>query len=193
MVQLLRSVLSGRGSDRAALPSPQVSAFPMQYEATERHRVGEWTVPKEYTDEELLKQPVGYWTGVAQRLVVDAINETLGTLGIRQPHWWVLNLINRSADGLTREELPAGLRHYVSAEAIATVADDLLQRGWVHVDESQRLHLTPEGTATLARLWELVPVTLSQVRAGFTDAEFIQLINLLRRVVDNLGGRSDLD
>ncbi|MER0246731.1 MarR family transcriptional regulator [Streptomyces sp. HSW2009] len=148
---------------------------------------------KDYTDEELLKQPVGYWTGVAQQLVVGAINETLGTLGIRQPHWWVLNLIDRSADGLTRAELPAGLRHYVPDETVATVADDLLARGWVHPDQSQRLHLTPEGTAALARLWERVPVTLSQVRAGFTDAEFIQLINLLRRVVDNLGGRSDLD
>lgn len=148
---------------------------------------------KEYTDEELLKQPIGYWTGVAQELVIGRINETLGTLGIRQPHWWVLNLVNRSDDGITREELPAGLRHYVDSSVTEPVVDELTGRGWLTTGDDRRLRLTDEGTAALGKLWELMPQTLAQIRAGFSDAEFIQLINLLRRVVDNLDGRSDLD
>ncbi|MFE6779115.1 MarR family winged helix-turn-helix transcriptional regulator [Streptomyces sp. NPDC057702] len=148
---------------------------------------------KTYTDEELLRQPVGYWTGVAQELVVGAINTTLGTQGIRQPHWWVLNLVDRSAAGLTRAELPAGLRHHVDDSVVGGVADELVGRGWLVAGEDERLRLTAEGSAALARLWELVPQTLARVRAGFSDAEYVQLINLLRRVVDNLDGRTDLD
>ncbi len=145
---------------------------------------------KMYSDEELLRQPVGYWTGVAQELVVGSINDTLG---IRQPQWWVLNLINRSDDGLTRAELPAGLRHHVDSAVTDSVADDLTGRGWLAEGREQRLRPTEEGPAALATLWERVPRTLDRIRAGFSDAEYVQLINLLRRVVDNLDGRSDLD
>ncbi|MBC3983560.1 winged helix-turn-helix transcriptional regulator [Streptomyces sp. AC536] len=148
---------------------------------------------KTYSDEELLQQPVGYWTGVAQELVVGSINDTLGSMGIRQPQWWVLNLINRSDDGLTRAELPAGLRHHVDSSVTDSVADDLTGRGWLAEGRDQRLRLTEEGSAAFATLWERVPQTLARIRAGFSDAEYVQLINLLRRVVDNLDGHSDLD
>ena len=44
-----------------------------------------------HPDDELLTQPIGYWSWAANQSVVGHIRTALATIELSQPQWWVLN------------------------------------------------------------------------------------------------------
>ncbi|MEE1928360.1 hypothetical protein V1J52_09155 [Streptomyces sp. TRM 70351] len=147
---------------------------------------------EEVPDAELLEQPLGYWTGVAGTAIVGHINAALGREGIAQPHWWSLNRIHQAPRGLTRREVAdiiAEGRPQLDVSVVGPALEELLARDWVGEDDGGRLRLTAAGSAALDRLWsDVMPATLAQIRAGVSDAEYVTVVRVLRRVVRNLGG-----
>lgn len=149
------------------------------------------TFTEVYTDAELLGQPMGYWTGVANESIVGHINERLSAFGIAQRHWWTIYRVGASEQGLGRDELVRLIRQarpYVDASVLPAAADDLLERGWL-AERSGLLSVTDEGARVRAQLLrEVIPGALRSAREGITDEEYAVTVRVLRRMTANTGG-----
>ncbi|MCZ7414246.1 MULTISPECIES: MarR family winged helix-turn-helix transcriptional regulator [unclassified Streptomyces] len=145
----------------------------------------------EFTEAELLRQPLGYWTGAASAAITGFLNDNLAREGVRQPHWWTLNRVREADGGLTRTELAevvgAG-RPYVDVSVLDTAVDELLERGLL-AEAGGRLRVTGAGDALTDHLWtDVVTPALRQVRDGIGDEEYAAVIRLLRRLIRNVEG-----
>ncbi|GAA0944951.1 MarR family transcriptional regulator [Actinocorallia libanotica] len=147
---------------------------------------------KEYTVEELAAQPIGYWSSETGRRVVGALREQLAVEGLTQPHWWTLNHVAGAPGTWTRAALSRKLMPF---DDLGTdfdgVYDDLLSRGWMREDAGL-LALTEEGEAGRRRARERNLRVHERTHEGVTAAEYAAAVNVLRRMVGNLGGDSDL-
>jgi hypothetical protein len=134
---------------------------------------------KEYSQEELASQPVGYWSGEAYRRVVGRIRAELAVEDLTQPHWWTLKLTERlvSFDDLGID--------------FDGVFDDLIARGWMKEDAGI-LTLTETGEAGRLRARDRNARAHEQMHEGIETAEYVAALNVLRRMIANLGGNSDL-
>lgn len=147
-----------------------------------------------YDRAELAKQPIGYWSGAAHRRVAGAIRESLAVNGLSQPQWWVLN---RLADGTrtwTRRGLVEELTPYSEAEEgrdVAAEIERLVAAGLAAADGDAVL-MTEAGTARLAAARERNGHAHRAALAGIGDDEYAVTIDVLRRIVGNLGGDSRL-
>ncbi|MGW3373236.1 MarR family winged helix-turn-helix transcriptional regulator [Streptomyces hydrogenans] len=149
---------------------------------------------KDYSRQQLAAQPIGAWTGMAFRLVVGALREQLAVEGLTQPHWWILNHAASSPGRWNREELTERLVPWDDARTdFPRVFDDLVARGWLTEDESTgRITLTTEGEEGRARARERNLRVHQQVHEGIDTADFATTIDVLRRVVANMGGDGNL-
>ncbi|GAB1823959.1 MarR family transcriptional regulator [Herbidospora sp. RD11066] len=146
---------------------------------------------KEYPPEVLNGQPLGAWTGEAYRRVVGAIRSELAVEGLAQPHWWTLNHAAGAPGRWTRTELASRLAAWEDLGLdFDAVFDDLVGRGWL-VDDGG-LTLTADGEAGRLRAKERLGPVLARTREGVDPDDFVTTINVLRRVVANLGGDGDL-
>ncbi|MET7486113.1 MarR family winged helix-turn-helix transcriptional regulator [Streptomyces sp. NPDC005538] len=150
---------------------------------------------REFTDDELIAQPVGYWTLAAREVIAGHINARLGELGVAQPHWWTLYRLGEVEEGLTGERLNALMRHtrpYVdTADTIEPAVEDLLASGHVSVTDDERLRLTASGQELRARLLELLPHVRDEIHEGIDDKDYLTTVRVLRRMIGNLGGNAD--
>ncbi|WP_242426830.1 MULTISPECIES: hypothetical protein [unclassified Streptomyces] len=100
---------------------------------------------KEYSQEELASQPIGYWSGEACRRVVGRIRAELAVEDLTQPHWWTLNHVAGTPGAWSRAKLAERL---VTFDDLGIdfdgVFDDLVTRGWMKEDAGT-LTLTEAG------------------------------------------------
>ncbi len=147
---------------------------------------------KEYSVQELAAQPIGYWSGETARRVVGALREQLAVEGLTQPHWWTLNHVAGAPGAWTRSALTEKLAVYDDLGIdFETVYDDLVARGWMR-EVGGLLTLTEEGEAGRARARERNLRVHEQAHAGIEAADYAAALNVLRRMVGNMGGDSDL-
>ena len=147
---------------------------------------------KAYSQEELAAQPIGAWTGETRRLVVGAIREQLAVEDLTQPHWWTLNHAARNPGRWTRAALIERLAKYDDLGIdFDGVFDDLVARGWL-TEDAGAMALTEAGEAGRLRTQERVLRVLQQVNEGVETADYVTTINVLRRMVANMGGDGNL-
>jgi hypothetical protein len=148
---------------------------------------------KEYSPEELAAQPIGAWTGEACRRVVGAIRAQLAVENLTQPHWWTLNHASGAPGHWARATLTDRLTPYDDQNTdFDAVYDDLIARGWLTQDAAGTMTLTEEGEAGRLRARERNLRVHHRTHEGITEADFITTINVLRRMVANLGGNGNL-
>ncbi|MFJ4562261.1 MarR family transcriptional regulator [Streptomyces caelestis] len=148
---------------------------------------------KEYTHDELAAQPIGAWTGQAYRLVVGALRAQLAVEGLTQPHWWTLNHAAGAPGSWTRAALTDRLTPYDDLNTdFDEVYDDLIARGWLTEDATGAMTLTEEGVAGRLRARERNLHVHDRAHQGVAPADFVVTINVLRRIVANLGGNGNL-
>ncbi|MGA5202270.1 MarR family transcriptional regulator [Streptomyces variegatus] len=148
---------------------------------------------QEYSHEELAAQPIGAWTGLAYRRVVGAIRAQLAVENLTQPHWWTLNHVSGAPGKWTRATLTARLTPYdEQATDFDEVYDDLTTRGWLTEDATGAMTLTEEGEAALLRARERNLQVHHATHEGISPVDFVTTINVLRRMVANLGGNGNL-
>ncbi|MFJ5831903.1 MarR family winged helix-turn-helix transcriptional regulator [Streptomyces sp. NPDC093089] len=141
------------------------------------------------TDEELLHQPVGYWTGLAHRAVTRHLRDAMARFDVAQPQYWVLNGVGGGAGAPTREEVVGGLTPLADGpHEIGRVVDQLLHRGWLQVDAEGRLHLTEAGESARVHVRRLVTEVRAEVHEGIGDDEYIAALKVLRRMIANVEG-----
>ncbi|MFI8197657.1 MarR family transcriptional regulator [Streptomyces sp. NPDC085942] len=149
-------------------------------------------VLKEYSQRELAAQPIGAWTGVACRLVVGALREQLAVEGLTQPHWWTLNHVAGKPGRWTRAALTERLAEWDDLGIdFDGVFDDLADRGWL-TEDAQGMTLTEAGEAGRIRAAERNAHVHRRIHEGVDTADFVTTVNVLRRMVANLGGDGDL-
>ncbi|MFJ5263255.1 MarR family transcriptional regulator [Streptomyces sp. NPDC088387] len=147
---------------------------------------------KEYPQEQLAAQPIGAWTGQAYRLVVGAIRAQLAVEDLTQPHWWTLNHVAAAPGRWTRPELVARLGPYDDLGTdFDDVFDDLADRGWT-TETDGTMTLTAQGEAGRQRARERGLPVHRRTLDGIDTADFVTTVNVLRRIVANLGGDGDL-
>jgi hypothetical protein len=148
---------------------------------------------KTYSEAELTAQPIGYWTGAAYRAVVGRIRAELAVEHLTQPHWWILNHVAGAPGtwhpgGLTERLTPFDDQH----TDFAAVFADLERRGWLRRAADGSLTLTEAGEQGRLRARERTMRAHEQMHDGITPPEYAATLTVLRRVIDNLGGDSDL-
>ncbi|MFE4172080.1 MarR family transcriptional regulator [Streptomyces sp. NPDC056909] len=147
---------------------------------------------KEYSQDELAAQPIGAWSGEAYRRVAGALREQLAVENLTQPHWWTLNHVAGDPGRWTRAALIQRLARY---DDLGTdfdgVFDDLVARGWL-TEEAGTMTLTDAGESGRVRAGERNLRVHQQTHRGIDTADFVTTINVLRRMVANLGGNGDL-
>ncbi|MFE3151422.1 MULTISPECIES: MarR family transcriptional regulator [unclassified Streptomyces] len=147
---------------------------------------------REYSQKELAAQPIGAWTGVACRLVVGAIREQLAVEGLTQPHWWTLNHVAGEPGKWTRAALIERLAKWDDLGVdFSGVFNDLVDRGWL-TEDAGLMTLTEAGEDGRVRAKERNLRVHQQVHEGVETADFVTTINVLRRMVANLGGDGNL-
>ncbi|MDG5802326.1 MarR family transcriptional regulator [Streptomyces ossamyceticus] len=147
---------------------------------------------KEYSQEELAAQPIGSWTGEAYRHVVGALRAQLAVEGLTQPHWWTLNHVAGDPGRWTRATLIERLAKYEDLGIdFDGVFDDLVARGWL-TEDAGLMTLTEAGEDGRLRARERNARVHRQMHEGVDTADFVTTINVLRRMVANLGGDGNL-
>ncbi|MFI9030479.1 MarR family winged helix-turn-helix transcriptional regulator [Streptomyces sp. NPDC053560] len=144
-----------------------------------------------HTDTELIRQPIGYWSGAASKAVVTRIRGALAELGITQPQWWVLHQVASAEDARPRAEVTELLKNYLdNAEVLAEEIDTVIARGWVTQDARATLRITPEGGALHAKAAALQEELVAERHEGITDEEYLTTIKVLQRFIHNTGGQA---
>jgi len=148
---------------------------------------------KTYAEGDLVAQPIGYWSGAAYRAVVGRIRQDLAIERLTQPHWWILNHVAGAPGTWERVALTDKLRRFDDQGTdFAAVLDDLTGRGWLAEEENGRLTLTELGEQGRLRATERGLRANRQIHEGISPQEYAAALNVLRRMIDNLGGDSDL-
>ncbi|GAA2381730.1 MarR family transcriptional regulator [Streptomyces carpaticus] len=147
---------------------------------------------KEYPQDELAAQPIGAWSGETYRRVVGAIRAELAVEDLTQPHWWTLNHVAGRPGAWTRSALIERLSPYDDQDTdFDGVFDDLLNRGWI-TEDAEGLTLTDAGAAGRLRARTRNRRVHDRVHEGITTADYVTTVNVLRRMVANLGGNGNL-
>ncbi|MDI2132795.1 MarR family winged helix-turn-helix transcriptional regulator [Yinghuangia seranimata] len=146
----------------------------------------------EYSDTALAAQPIGYWSGVAHKAVITHLRATLAKEQLGQPHWWTLNHVDGSPGAWTPEDLARRLQPFADpGVAFEPVFAELVARGWL-VERGGVLDLTSAGETGLARTRERMARATARIHDGVDDADFVVTMRVLRRMIHNVGGDSDL-
>ncbi|MET9597064.1 MarR family transcriptional regulator [Streptomyces sp. NPDC006459] len=147
---------------------------------------------KEYPQQQLAAQPIGYWTRAAADLVIGGIRTALAEEQLTQPHWWTLNHVAATPGHWTREALTAKLAPFDDQDTdFEALYADLTARGWL-TEADDHLTLTEAGEAGRLRAHDRNAKVHTAMREGIDDAAYAATINTLRRLVANLGGNGDL-
>lgn len=148
-------------------------------------------------DLSLAAQAVGYWTGIANRTVVRTTVDTLARLGLTQPGWWTLGQLAGAGGGLTPDELAVALHSRLEATgrdegALWEALDGLFAHGWTEQAGDGRLVITEAGLEVTGRARQAVARLRTRMHEGVDDADYAAAVQVLRRIIGNLGGPDEL-
>jgi len=111
---------------------------------------------------------------------------------LTQPQWWTLNHAAGHPGRWTRAALIERLAKYDDLGIdFDGVFDDLVARGWL-TEDAGAMAPTEAGEAGRLRTQERVLRVLQQVNEGVETADYVTTINVLRRMVANMGGDGNL-
>jgi hypothetical protein len=140
-------------------------------------------------DDELVRQPIGYWSWAAYKSVVGYIRKNLATVGLTQPQWWVLNQLGDPVGAHSREGLTQLLRGYLDVgDELQVDIDDLIARNLI-VDDGDRTSMTADGERVLAAAREVQRVVQAQIHDGVTDQQMLTTMKVLQQMIHNTDGR----
>lgn len=124
--------------------------------------------------------------------MVGRIRVELAVEDLTQPHWWTLNHVAGDPGRWNRVKLAEKLKRFDDLGIdFGVVFDDLVSRGWMR-EQAGTLTLTEEGEAGRLRARDRNAHAHQQMHEGIPTADFVTTLNVLRRMIANLGGDSDL-
>ena len=143
-----------------------------------------------HPDDELLTQPIGYWSWAANQSVVGHIRKALATIELSQPQWWVLNQLGDPEGVHTRHGLTQLLQGYLGVgDQLQVDIDDLIARDLIAVDDEDSVAMTEDGERVLADAKEVQRVAEAQIHNGVSDEQLITTLKVLQRMIHNTDGK----
>ena len=143
-----------------------------------------------HPDDELLTQPIGYWSWAANQSVVGHIRTALATIELSQPQWWVLNQLGDPEGVHTRGGLTQLLQGYLRVgDDLQRDVDELVARNLISVDAEDAVTLTATGERVLVDATEVQRVAQARIHEGVSDDELLTTFKVLQRMIHNTDGR----
>jgi DNA-binding MarR family transcriptional regulator len=149
---------------------------------------------QQLSDAELAGQPAAYWTGVAYEALIAYTRARQAEKGYTQPQFWLLrnlsaNDISPDGEGMTLPELQQAMASYIRPEDdLAAEGEELVRRGWLTRDASDRLWITEEGEHARVDLKLNAPAIRAALHEGIDDADYVTTVKVLRQLIRNAGG-----
>lgn len=129
-------------------------------------------------------KPIGWWLKEVDRLLEASLDDALAADGVTRRQWQALKAAGRS------EPIEVALAPFLSGRdgpaELASVTESLTDRGWL---DGERL--TPAGAAALVGLTDKVHARRRRITNGIVDTEYLQTIDVLRRMAVNLGYQAE--
>ncbi|MEU0965479.1 MarR family transcriptional regulator [Streptomyces sp. NPDC005917] len=143
-----------------------------------------------YSDAELMRQPIGYWSWAAYKAVVTRARAALAEVGTSQPQWWILAQVAGADGARTRAEVSRILRGYLDSgpEVLEEEIDSTIVHGWITEDTGGVLNLTDEGRTFYGKAAAVQAGLEAERRAGISDEEYLITLKVLQRFIHNTGG-----
>jgi DNA-binding MarR family transcriptional regulator len=124
-------------------------------------------------------KPIGWWIKEVDRLLEGSFEQVLAADGVSRRQWQALNAAHNG------ERIERALSPFLASDPaeLAAVIESLTTRGWLANGDQ----LTPAGATALAALGEKVQAERRRITNGIVDSEYLQTIDVLRRMALNLG------
>jgi DNA-binding MarR family transcriptional regulator len=129
------------------------------------------------------RRPIGWWVRRLDVLLEESLDAAVAAQGLTRRHWQVLHSLADSA--VPETSLGSTLADFPGD--VGAVVRDLVDRGWVASPDHGEIALTPTGRSVHARAATAVGALRRQVVAGIGDEEYGVVIDVLSRMVENLG------
>lgn len=124
-----------------------------------------------------VNKPIGWWLKEVDRLLEVSFEQTLAADGLTRRQWQILNAARRE------EQFAVALAPFLSGDPaeLASLTGPLTARGWLDGNR-----LTPAGAVAHEQLTDKVRAQRRRVTNGIVDVEYLQTIDVLRRMAANL-------
>lgn len=134
------------------------------------------------------RRPIGYWLKRLDVLIEKTFERTLGEEGITRREWQVLNTLAAGPSSVAELEQAVDPFLAEDRQSLRHAVADLETRGWAGPTDGNLLRLTPRGEAAHTRLRERVGETRRLLVRGVSEGEYVQTVDVLRRMAENLEG-----
>ena len=129
------------------------------------------------------KLPIGYYLKKVDNLLTDGISKIHAEFGITRTDWQILNTIHdkKNTDRNTIYEL---LSEFATIEHINLLISSLIKNELVF--ENETLKLTEKGNDIFQTCLQNQIEFRQKSMQSVTEQEYVQLIGILEKIIDNL-------
>ncbi|MGF9914150.1 hypothetical protein ABEX47_15880 [Paenibacillus ehimensis] len=136
-------------------------------------------------------KPIGWYLKRVDKMITQNVNDLFRDKELTRTHWQALN--NTYHEGVkTKESLHELVQDFVDMKRLDEVIDSLVERGWMvrranPEQHTTELELTEEGKADFPALDAVLFNFDQRVFQGITEEEYRTTIQVLSRIIRNLG------
>lgn len=132
--------------------------------------------------------PIGYWLKHADEVITRHVNQVLLDHGFTRFRWQVLNLLYE-AGTITRNNVLETMKTFIDAQQLEEILNSFVQEGWLSMrgdGDDAALVLTGAGKTERETIFKLQSEVRRRALQGISDQEYITVIDVLQRLVNNL-------
>jgi len=134
-------------------------------------------------------KPIGYWLKHADNVITEHIDRVLSENGFTRPRWQVLNIVYQEGT-ITRSGVFDTMQTFIDARQLDEIIEGFVEQGWLvkHGEgDGAQLTLTEAGKAQRETIFKLQSEVRKRAMQGITEREYATVIDVLERMVSNLG------
>ena len=134
-------------------------------------------------------KPIGYWLKHADNVITEHIDRVLSENGFTRPRWQVLNIVYQEGT-ITRSGVFDTMQTFIDARQLDEIIEGFVEEGWLvkHGEgDGAQLTLTEAGKAQRETIFKLQSEVRKRAMQGITEREYATVIDVLERMVSNLG------
>jgi len=134
-------------------------------------------------------KPIGYWLKHADNVITEHIDRVLSENDFTRPRWQVLNIVYQEGT-ITRSGVFDTMQTFIDARQLDEIIEEFVEEGWLvkHGEgDGAQLTLTEAGKAQRETIFKLQSEVRKRAMQGITEREYATVIDVLERMVSNLG------
>ncbi len=110
----------------------------------------------------------------------------LADVGVSQPQWWILHQLSLHPGGMERVAMIETIGPNDTVEAIEDALASTAGHAWI-TDDGARVRVAQLGTEVFRRAAAVQDELQVERMQGITDEEFVTTIEVLQRMIANVG------